>query len=103
MKVFISQPFYGRTENEIMLEQKDILEEFKNFIRWTSSTPIEVIDTYHSLDAPDGAGRLWYLGNSISLMDQADAVIFSKDYRNATGCVVEECAAILYGKQIFYC
>lgn len=103
MKVFISQPFYGKSEEEIMAEREDILRQFKEFVRWPDEVPIEVIDNFHKSDAPENAGRLWYLGQSISQMDQADAIIFSAGARNASGCIVEECAATLYKKPTFYC
>lgn len=99
MKVFISQPFYGRSEREIMNERAEILQQFKDR---TGATDVEVIETYYKPYAPEGAGRLWYLGDSIKLMDRADAVIFSPYAFTANGCGIEYAAARTYGKKIFF-
>lgn len=99
MKVFISQPFYGRSEREVMREREKILEQFKDH---TGATDVEVIETYFKSYAPEGAGRLWYLGDSIRLMDQADVVIFSPYWIDARGCIIEHAAATAYDKKIIY-
>lgn len=94
MKVFISQPFHGKSEEEIMAKRKELVNKLER--RYDEH--IEVIDNYHKEDIPDGTGRLWFLGDSIKLMDEADLVVFAEDWECAKGCVIENQAAVLYGK-----
>lgn len=66
MKLFISQPMAGKTDKEI-----------------------EVIDSFF-----DGEPKtpLWYLGESIKLLGQANIAYFCKDWEKYRGyCIEHEC------------
>lgn len=94
MKVFISQPFHGVKEEDVLNLREhivDLLEERGYF-------DIEVIDNYYKDNAPRDAGRLWYLGDSIKLMDEADLIVFVTGYKQAKGCLIEYEVALRYGK-----
>ena len=95
-KVFISQPMSGKREREIMEDRAAILEHLAHFSIYEED--IEVIDTYIKAEPPEDSNvRLWYLGNTIELLAQADLVIFAKDWEKARGCRVErECARIYH-------
>ena len=104
-KIFISQPFSGRPEEEVMKRQDEIVMKLKGVI----PDDIYIIDQYHQ-DEPSvelGCGsaniiheRLWYLGNSIKLMSVADIIVFSSDYKKAPGCRAEMYIAQSYGLNI---
>ena len=101
VKVFVSQPMNGRDINEIIEERGFMLKEF---MLWAIEAGIisddDVIkDCNSGFDAPatdSSCGRLWYLGRSIQAMDNADFVIFHKDYREAKGCQAEMSVASRY-------
>lgn len=103
MKVFISQPMNG-------IEEKDILDLraklFNIFVAWQRSQgyieDIEMINTYDKL-IPTNCGneRIWCLGDSISLMAQADVVIFAPGWQSAKGCKVEHMIAREYGLKMY--
>lgn len=94
-KIFISQPMNGKTESEILAERK-IAEEI---VRIFLGEEIEVIDSFIK-DAPTDAKPLWYLGESLKLLSDADIAVFTKDWQNARGCRIEHICAKEYGIEI---
>lgn len=98
MKIFISQPFHGLTEEQVMAKRQRIVE----LLDERGYPNIEIIDNYHKADVPDGAGRVWYLGDSIRQMDEADLVVFTTNYREAKGCMVEFKVALLYSMRFVF-
>lgn len=98
MKVFISQPMHGRSEAAIMTQRDAIKEELLE----RGYQDIEIIDSYYKDNVPDDAGRIWYLGNSISLMDKADLVVMAVGWATAKGCRVEYEVAIRYGLTVIF-
>ena len=89
MKVFISQPMKGKTDEEILQEREKItrLAELE-FGR------IDVIDSF--LDLSEGAKPLAYLGESLKLLSEADAAIFGEGWVGARGCKIERSCAHAY-------
>ena len=83
-QLFISQPFSGRTEEEVFEERTKILRKVEAIFK----EKFLVIDQYHQT-APDGAGRFYYLSQDILMMDKADLIAFSSDWKLAKGCRVE--------------
>lgn len=90
--LFISQPFSGRTEDEVFEERTKILRKVEAIYKEKFS----VIDQYHQA-APEGAGQFYYLSQDILMMDKADLVAFSPDWKLAKGCRVEHELAVSYG------
>ena len=99
IKVFISQPMSGRTEEEIIEER---LQEIGK-IRMYFDEDVQIIDSYitdddKALMAEDNANnKMWSDGNeyvymlglSITLMAQADVVWFVDGWANSRGCMYE--------------
>lgn len=96
MKVFISLPMNGRTEEEI---DHDLHIAWGWIQSLYPDKHVEVIDNIHK-DAPKDAGRLWYLGDSIQLMEEADAIYFAPGWMKSHGCRVEFAVATEYGLTI---
>lgn len=87
-KVFISLPMHGKTTQEI----KDRMQFIFDIAKKRFSGELELIDTIQEKAVYTGGTvepRLWYLGRSISLMSNADIVIFDSHFREAKGCVIE--------------
>ncbi len=91
-KLFISQPFSGRTEEEVFEERAEILSKIEEIYKEEFS----VIDQYHQT-APKGAGRFYYLSQDVLMMDKADLIAFSPNWKSAKGCRVEHELATEYG------
>ena len=92
-KVFISHPMSDLSEEEVMKlrdEAKQYLEDLRIF------GDIEIIDNYTHPDAPKNAGRLWHLGRSIQMMEEADVIFFYGNWGPANGCIIERMIVSLY-------
>lgn len=98
MKVFISQPMRGKTNEEIKKEREIIITKAKE----NYGDDIEVIDSFFE-NAPVDVNPLWFLGKSIELLSTADVVCFSKDWDAARGCVIEHECAVAYGVDVLEC
>lgn len=92
-KIFISQPMKGRTDEEIMQERDDIMA------KWTNKS-VEFIDSYFNDDV--SKSPVDSIGKSISLMGDADLVVFAPGWENARGCKVEHQVAGYYGIPVSY-
>ena len=91
MKIMISQPMRGKTNEQIRQERAELVKQLEE-------QGHEVIDTV--LDISENKSPIYYLSKSIELLDQADAVVFMKGWENARGCKIEHEIALKYGKYI---
>lgn len=95
MKIMISQPMKGKTNEQIRTERAELVKEL-------TEQGHEVIDTVFD-DFPNGqATPLHYLAKSIEFLANVDGVVFMKGWQNARGCRIEEICAREYGKFIIY-
>ena len=91
MKVFLSHQMSGLSKEEVMEIRNTALNNLQN-----KFGAIELIDNYHHEDAPKEAGRLWHLGTSIRMMEQADLIYFCAGWKNAKGCLIERQICDIY-------
>ena len=94
-KIFISQPMNGKTTEEIENERNYIIDRLRE------NEHIEIIDSFFK-DAPHDANPLWYLGESIKLMSEADVVFFCNGWQTARVCQIEHDCALEYGIDTMY-
>nr|DAH20406.1 MAG TPA: protein of unknown function DUF4406 [Bacteriophage sp.] len=99
MKLFISQPMNDKTDKEILNERNMVINLFRLIV--PKNQEVEVIDSFFE-DAPHDAKPLWYIGESIKLMADADVVYFCKDWHKYRGCTIEHECTVRYGKKIIY-
>lgn len=92
MKLFLSHPMTGYTEEEILKVRSDAFEWAKENI----SPDVELIDSY--LDLGD-VSPLIYISKSIELLADADVILALPGWENSRGCKIEMECAILYGKR----
>lgn len=74
VKVFISQLMNGKTDEEILKERNQLIDCAKEHY----GENIEVIDSFFK-GAPHNANPLWFLGESIKKLSEADVAVFAKD------------------------
>lgn len=87
MKYFISQPMNGRTNEEIKAER----EAIKNAC-FRDDEDAVIINSFFE-NAPVDSKPLWYLGESIKKLSEADIAYFANGWEKARGCKIEfECA-----------
>lgn len=91
MKIMISQPMRGKTEEQIREEREALVKRLQE-------EGHEVIDTV--LDISENKSPIYYLSKSIELLDKADGVVFMKGWQEARGCRIEHQVAVDYGKFI---
>ena len=89
MKIMISQPMRGKTNEQIREERVEL-------VRRLQEEGHEVIDTV--LDISENKSPIYYLSKSIELLDKADGVVFMKGWQEARGCRIEYTIAVEYGK-----
>ena len=104
IKVFISQPMNGMTDEQINNARDemraDVIAQTSNDFD-TEDSGIEIMDTIIKDDIPN-AHPLVYLGKSIEMMANADAVYFAHGWENMRGCRIEHECAKKYGKHVMY-
>ena len=95
MKIMISQPMRGKTEEQIRTERETLVKEL-------TEKGHEVVDTVFD-DFPNGhATPLHYLSKSIEFLANVDCLVCMPGWKEARGCRIEEQCAREYGKFIMY-
>lgn len=95
IKLFISQPMRGKTDEDILKVREKAIQSAKS----TIGEEVEVIDSFFEA-APVDVKPLWYLGESIKLLSSADVAYFAKGWESARGCMIEHTCACEYGIKI---
>ena len=94
VRLFISQPMRGKTDEQIESKREELVEIAEAV--YFGRGGVEVIDSFFKggLDVPAGAkAPLYYLSKSLELLATADVAIFAEDWQGARGCRIEhECA-----------
>lgn len=94
MKVFVSQPMKGLTEQEIKLNRAKAIENIKSIC----GNDVEIIDNYFD----NNEKPLFNLGKSIELLSTADIIYLCKGWNKARGCNIEYMCASDYGIKIIF-
>lgn len=83
-KVFISQPMRGKSESEIKLERKNLVEEVEKLGG-------KVVDSVFPEIEKDGytSEPLLYLGESLKMLAKSDIAVFMPGWKEARGCCIE--------------
>lgn len=94
MKVMISQPMRGKTNEQIRQEREELVEELE-------MQGYEVVDTIFADETPkDSDIAMYFLSKSIEAMAKVDGIIFMPGWKEARGCKIEYRIALEYGKFI---
>ena len=91
MKVMISQPMKGKSEEQIRKEREDLIKELE-------AQGHEVVDTI--FDFGPEKNSIHYLAKSIETMANVDCVVFMQGWNQARGCRIEYQIALEYGKYV---
>lgn len=93
-KLFVSVPMKGRTEENI----KNSIEKMHKMAELIFGEELEVIDSYVEGRVPENVNQsVWYLGESIKKLAEADYFIGIQYNDFWNGCRVEADAARSYG------
>lgn len=91
-KLFISQPMRGKTDEEILTVREKAIKSAERQL----GEPVEVIDSFFQ-SVPVDVKPLWYIGESIKLLAEADVAYFVKGWSEFRGCRIENTCAVEYG------
>lgn len=94
MKVFFSQRFHGKTEEEIFKERDAV----KEYLERRLDTEVEILDQYH-LTPSKNDPVTWNWTQDLLLLGTADMIVFANDYEEALGCQMEMLAVRMNGLQ----
>ena len=93
-KLFVSVPLKGRTEEEI----KASIQKMKKIAEIYEGEELELIDSYIEDNPPkDSKEAVWYLGESLKKLAQADVFIGICESYDWNGCCIERETADKYG------
>ena len=93
-KLFVSVPMKGRTEDEI----KASIQKMKKIAEIYEGEELELIDSYIEDNPPkDSKEAVWYLGESLKKLAQADVFIGIGESYDWNGCCIERETADKYG------
>lgn len=96
MKVMISQPMNGKSNEQIRKERYAIVNKLES-MGW------EIVDTIFAEDAPkDCSCATYYLAKSIEVMSKVDAVMFMNGWHKARGCQIEHEICLKYNIPTMY-
>ena len=96
MKVMISQPMKGKTNEQIREEREDLVKRLQE-------EGYEVLDTILENAPFNEDVAIYYLSQSIRFIGKVDIVVFMKGWEKARGCKIEHQVAVEYGKKVIYC
>ena len=93
-KLFVSVPMKGRTEEEI----KANIQKMKKIAEICEGEELELIDSYIEDNPPKGNNEaIFYLGESIKKLAQADVFVGICESYEWSGCRIENITAESYG------
>lgn len=95
MRIMISQPMRGKTNEQIR-------EERAKLVKTLEREGHEVVDTVFENAPADEDIAIYMLSQSIRYIGKVDALYFMKGWEQARGCKIEHQVAVEYGKQVFY-
>lgn len=91
LKLFVSMPMNGKTEQEIAEQMQQAHKDAERI----THTPLVILDTV--FDLPEDAKPLDYIGESIKKLAEADVAYFCDGWEQARGCRIEWMCARDYG------
>lgn len=92
MKVFISMPMHGKTDEQIKKE----LTEWQDSFGFNDS---EFTDGF--IEGHDDMTPLECLAEAIKRIDKSDAIFFADGWEEAAGCRIEMAVAVNYNIPIY--
>lgn len=98
-KLFVSVPMKGRTEEEI----RKTIDKMKKIAEIFEGEELELIESYIEDNPPkDNNQAVWFLGESLKKLAQADVFIGIYDIWNWSGCYIEKNVAERYGIKRYF-
>ena len=98
-KLFVSVPMKGRTEEEI----RKTIDKMKKIAEIFEGEELELIESYIEDNPPkDNNQAIWFLGESLKKLAQADVFIGISEAWDWSGCQIERETAERYGIKRYF-
>lgn len=94
VKIFISQPMKGKSEAQIREEREKAIQQAKSHIH---GFEVEILDSFFADKFSPDYPPLYYLGQSVLVLSEADFAYFAPGWEEARGCVIERMCCEMYG------
>ena len=98
MKIFISMGMKSKSTGQVKVEMKKVLDHIKTKLPDAVHIDSVITDADANIAAKGDDAGVWYLGESLKMMSEADIVFFVNDWKNFRGCSIERMVAERYGK-----
>lgn len=98
MKVFISQPMRGQTEEAILKTRSEAVKKIKALYGEDVEILNSFFDDFNTSNVKNPA--IAYLAKSIDVLAEADIAYFCKNWARTRGCRIEYDVARLYGIRV---
>lgn len=96
-KLFISQPSSEMTDDEL----REVRNKAKKCAEGKLGEPVEALGTFYWKEPVENVSEdLFFLGNAISILSQADIAYFCKGWEEVRGCRIEHTCAVEYGVEV---
>lgn len=94
MKIFISQPMAGKTNEEILQDRKEATDRITKFLKqFYPNEQFEIINNFVT-NTDVKHSWLWYLGESLKYLSEADLAYFILNCQHTNrGCFIEYLSA----------
>lgn len=90
IKLFISQPMSGKTDEEIERVRNEAILQAKAML----DDEVEIIDSWDK--TYQGDNPVCYLGRAIEKLGEADMIVSCDGWERSRGCLIERMVAKLY-------
>lgn len=96
-QLFISQPMSGLSDEEITEKRQEAIVTAMDIMK---ESEVKVLDSFQK-GVPAEANPVYYLGESVKILSQANVAYFVKGWESSKGCRVEHLICELYGIEIY--
>ncbi len=98
MKIFISMPMKAKGEEQVRQEMNKVFDFIKNKLPEAELIDSIISGADKSIAIKGDDVGVWYLGESVKRLSEADIVFFVNNYADFRGCSIEKQISLAYGK-----
>lgn len=99
MRVFISQPMGGLTDEEVLKVRNETIMYLKDSFVFGKS--VEFIDSFIP-NTTEESNSLYLLGRALEKLAEADVCVFVDGWKNSRGCKIEHECCVQYNIERVY-
>lgn len=98
MKVFISMGMNSKSTSQVKAEMSKVFAKIRETLPDAELIDSVIDGADSNIAAKGDSVGIWYLGESLKMLSEADLVFFVNDWESWRGCNIERNVANAYGK-----